>query len=362
MAKPFTSRQSLYGRPVAERGGFTYEELAAAVCGYFCDGHTPTEIRSMMQDRFQVELSREEPYRLLAFAAARGWLSSHPPSSPDLALALRDSFPSLQGVVAARGVSHSIASNVAKTLLDMVQKLWRNQKKEEIHVGFAGGGLLRRSAKFFAEMLQEPVADLPRTIVFHAMVPGFNVASPHTDPNAFSAYLVGEPPLQVQTKFVGLHAPGFVSQGDAKNLHEMGSIREVYKMAKDIDIIVTSAGGHWVQGHSALYHSYKHQSPDSLQQLTDAGCIGDMMWCPVGEGGPLDVQTDVRALTLMTLQELPAFIKAGKQVLLSLRHCGECGKPKTDLLQAILNYSEPLVTHLVVDSRAAREVLARNKR
>jgi hypothetical protein len=98
---------------------------------------------------------------------------------------------------------------------------------------------------------------------------------------------------------------------------------------------------------------YLADSPKSLELLNQAGCLGDMMWRPLGPKGPLELQTEIRAMTLMELSELPRFIKRRGRVLLLLGPCGSCAGPKTDVLNAILRSEQPLVTDVVADSRSA---------
>ena len=62
----------------------------------------------------------------------------------------------------------------------------------------------------------------------------------------------------------------------------------------------------------------------------------------------------MRAVTLMELSDLPDFIKRGKQVLLLVGPCGQCGGPKEEVLESVLTHKRKLITHLVVDSRSAR--------
>jgi hypothetical protein len=63
-------------------------------------------------------------------------------------------------------------------------------------------------------------------------------------------------------------------------------------------------------------------------------------------------------MTLLDLRNLPAFISKNKKVLLVLAPCGSCGKPKGQILNAVLKWKERHITHAVLDSRAAIEALA----
>jgi hypothetical protein len=62
-------------------------------------------------------------------------------------------------------------------------------------------------------------------------------------------------------------------------------------------------------------------------------------------------------MTLITLDQLPMLIQQRKKVMLILGPCVTCGKPKPEILDAALNWSPPLITHLVVDSRTVYQFL-----
>ncbi len=358
MAKTKSSRETIRRQAARVPDLFTRDELVAAVCKYFCRGMPMAEIRNEIQARLGVALSREEPYRLLSHAAQHGWIQFQAPLAYELAEQMMRSFPRLKDVRVVRtGVSDDISYQVADLLMDQICALSRTRgPNAEVHLGFAGGKALRKTARFFAEMLREPREDLPGRIVFHAMVAGFNVEDPSTDPNGFFTYFAGEPALQVQTRFVGLLAPGIVKPAEIPKLRSVRYIGEAFDRAKEIDIVVTSAGGHWQKGHSGFCSMFGEASPRSLEQLNRSGCIGDMMWRPLGGKGPLEIDTEMRTVTLMELSALPDFINRGGAVLLLVGPCGNCGGPKEDVLSAVLNYRRKLITHLVVDSRSARAV------
>jgi DNA-binding transcriptional regulator LsrR (DeoR family) len=360
MVKRACSSERIKKQAAVDHNLFLHDELVAAVCKYFCRGMPVAEIRDEVERKLGISLNREEPYRLIAFAAQRGWLRFQAPLSHEVADQIKDRFPKLANVRVVRtGVSDDISYHVASMLMDEVCSLSRMRStNSEVHIGFAGGVALRKSARMFSEMLKEPREDLPKKIVFHAMVAGFNMQDPSTDPNGFFAYFAGEPALQVKTSFLGLLAPGIVKTGEIEKLRSIEYIRDAYERAREIDIVVTSAGGHWQEGHSGLRNLYSLWAPQSLEQLNRAGCIGDMMWRPLGKDGPLDVRTDMRTVTLMELSDLPGFIKQKKRVLLLLGPCGNCGGPKEDVLKAILAHKQRLITHLVVDSRSARGLMS----
>ena len=226
--------------------------------------------------------------------------------------------------------------------------------KNEVHIGFAGGHATRRLAHWFAQLLRQPAEGLPQTIVFHALVGGFDVNEPTTDPNAFFTYFVKDPAMQVETRFVGLHAPGVVKARQFASLKALDGICEACEATKDLDVVVTSASL-WADEHSML-RKYMSKSDSAMEKLKGLGCIADMLWRPLSGSGPIEVETEIRAMTLLELSDLPHYIERGTHVLLVLGPCTGCGEPKARLLEAVLNMHPPLVTHLVVDSRSARGV------
>ena len=67
-------------------------------------------------------------------------------------------------------------------------------------------------------------------------------------------------------------------------------------------------------GHSMLL-DYMKNSPPSLRKLKEAGYCGDMLWRPLGPDGPIEIETQIRAMTLIELSHLRDFIQQGKPVL-----------------------------------------------
>jgi DNA-binding transcriptional regulator LsrR (DeoR family) len=357
--KPIT-REKLRQTVRRDWGDLSHDEVVAAACKYFCRGYTANDVKTELKATLGLTLSREDPYRLLSFAGSRGWLEFRAPMAYDLVEKIQKAHPWLEKVAVLRtAVSDDISYHTARMLLDLVRQLRdKHPRAKTVRVGFAGGTALRKTARRFAEMLREPQDGLPQTIIFHAMVAGFDSKDTTAEPNAFFAYFVDEPELQVKTGFVGLHAPGMVKTASVRVLRALDHVRESFQAAKNIDIIVTSAGGHWRQGHSALHDMYAKSSPKSLEVLNKAGCVGDMMWRPLGPDGPLEMRTDVRTMTLMELSQLPEFIHRGGKVLLLLGPCGAsgCGGPKADVFRAILRGGRK-VTHVCVDSRTAKGML-----
>ena len=336
------------------RAGLDRRELIAAVCQAFCKGTPASQIRDEVSREFGIaDMSREEPYRLLAHAAVSGWLQYRAPLEQALRLRVREAHPWLEDVeVVHTAVADDVAQCAARVLLGMIQRLVLQRRQAEVHVGFAGGSSMRGLALAFAPLLRQPSTNLPERIVFHSMAAGFDVFDPTMDPNSFFAYFQKDAAMITSTAFVGLQAPSLVRTSHMAELKELEGIRESYKLAGALDIIVTSASQR-SDDHNRL-RDYMRKAPAALARLERAGWVGDVMWRPISAEGPIEIETQIRAMTLKELSELPAFIANGKKVLLMLGPCSACHKPKTDLLKVLLAMKPPLMTHLVVDSRTAR--------
>lgn len=338
------------------RNGLDQTEVLTAVCKFFCKGHTASEIKHLMKERHGIDMPREEPYQLISFAASQGWVRFVAPCEYALRAQIKKRCRRLEVEVIHTSVFDDVGYHAAEMLVDLLQKHGEPPySKDEVHIGFAGGHAMRKVAQTFAGLLRQPTEGLPKTVVFHAMVAGFDVNEPSTDPNAFFTYFVNDPAMQVEAQFVGLHAPAVVKTKQFAGLRELDGIKQTYDRAKQLDIIVTSASL-WADPHSML-RRYMTKSPASLSALEKAGCVGDMLWRPLGPDGPIEINTEIRAMTLVELSDLTRFIQRGKHVLLVLGPCGGCNKPKGGVLDLVLNSPQRLITHLVVDSRAARQFL-----
>ncbi len=334
-------------------------ERISAVCEFFCQGLTVKEVLEAMEAKYGKagKMTREEVYPLISYAASQGCFRYQAPYHLQYAQDLRERFTWLTRVDVVRTVvSRDVANHAAHVLLQLVKQHAHTKENDgAVHVGFAGGLSMRELAQAFAELLCRPSPDLPKTIVFHTMVAGFSPNDPSTDPNAFFTYFLDRTVIQITPEFVTFHAPAIVGRLDLDVYKRPREIDHAYKSAKKLDIIVTS-GADWNDEHGLLFKAMQ-DSKRSIQTLKQQRCVGDMMCRPIGPNGPIEIETDIRAMTLMELSELPDFITRGKHVLLMLGSCANCGAPKGRLLSAILNLRWHHITHVVADSRTASGAL-----
>lgn len=350
---------AMTGAPRAESLSLGEEELVAAVCNYFCQGHSVSTIARLVTNEYGTAISREDPYRLLAYAAKRGWLRFVPPKDSPLAEAINAQCEWLEDVDVVHGVGQDVARRSASMLMKIIREQSRPPlSRREIHVGWSGGDSMARIALELARMLAEPGTGLPDRLVLHALVSGFDIRRPMTDPSAFFTHFMN-PALQVEVAFVGLHAPAVIRTEDAEDLLKLPGIREARDAVVELDIVVTSAAS--LADEHGMLRRYFRQVDDSgamEDRLHGDGCVGDMLWLPLGKNGPIDNRRHpYRGLTIVELETLPNWIQRGKKVLLALGTCGLCGRDKGDILDVILRQTPSMITHLVADSRTARSFL-----
>ena len=335
-------------------GEMTEEEALATTCGYICgEGLNANEVKDRLEQEHGVLVTREKPYEYFQKAASRGWVRFAPPQENAIQGHFKAAYPWLQDAAVVKTFrTEDVAYRGAEMLLKLLQQHYAGK---EVHIGFSGGVALRTLAQRFAELLREPGSELPSKIVFHALVAGFDVSDPATDPNAFFTYFVGDPIMPFETDFVALHAPAMVQAGFEKKLRGLPVIKEAYDRASEIDIIVTSTSD-WTDDHSMLRH-YMAVAGESVDKLERAGCIGDILWQPIKADGPFELDSKIRAMTIMRLAQVSELVAQDKQVLLVAGPCHRCHAPKTNVVKAILHQPNRLITHMVTDSRCARAML-----
>jgi DNA-binding transcriptional regulator LsrR (DeoR family) len=332
--------------------------MIAFVCELYFRGMTVKKILKELEDRYGEagKVSRETPMAFIRYAAERKWIHYHAPKNLPLEQFILNSYMWLKRVsVVHTAVTEDVARETASMLLRLVQECYRTEGKTgEVHIGFAAGLSMQKVARAFADILCDPAPDLPKKIVIHSLVTGFEPGNPTTDPNTFFTFYVNRPTMQVETRFVSLFAPCMVQTRMMPQLLESKEIHDTFRAANDLDIIVTS-GSDWADEHSSLLRCMD-RSKESLGKLLRAGTVGDMLWRPIGKEGPVKESVSIRMMTLLELEQLSDFIQNKRYVLLMLGSCGKCKRPKGEILHTILKQNPQLITHLVVDSRSARQL------
>lgn len=306
-------------------------------------------IAQEFERRFCSPLNRQKILRIVREAGKTEWLRFVPPIDYGLARQLGDKFGFLSNVIVVpTNRFEDVALRAGEHLLKILCTCSEQRRNARVHVGFAGGYSMRSVALALAELLQDPSRNFPQKLVLHALVTGFQVAEPKTDPNAFfSCFLDGA--IRSQIECVGFHSVPIVPPDRMNEIEDLPVIREAFERRNQIDVIVTSASRYTQQcTHSQLYNVLNRPPP--------SGYRCDLLWQPLGDDGPL-IDPNGAAVTLFKLRELPDFIERNKRVLLVLGPCAKCNQLKSDVLKSILLAKPPLITDLVIDSRSAADVL-----
>ena len=114
--------------------------MVTAVCQYIAEGKPASEVQRLVKARYDIDLKREDPYRLLSYAAAKGWIHVQPQPEIFLGEQIRLRHKWLEGVhVVHTSVAQDVARQGAVVLRDLLQDRRQDRKQNEVHVGFAGG-------------------------------------------------------------------------------------------------------------------------------------------------------------------------------------------------------------------------------
>ncbi|MGE0374825.1 MAG: hypothetical protein AB7I48_15375 [Planctomycetaceae bacterium] len=333
----------------------------------FCNGISqPKEVHSQIKSGFpklpQDKITPHFYWDLVRLAAKERLFHHEPKTGLELADKLLKAATWLQNkLTIVNTASLDVLTFVAaQRLVELIRdKAALDGSRGTVHVGFAGGRTLRLLAEKTAQLLSEPHASNPKTLVFHAMVAGFDEDDFDLDPNSFiNCFLNRESTIDI--RLVRLPMPGIVSNDEYNKLIQMKSIRRVLDSAKDIQIVVTS-GSLLSDQSSTTAAFFEHLAESSVSQTVvtkiqksyeKAQVVGDLLWQPVGRNGPVEIGTEYRVATLMSLTELQEFMSTDpdRRVLLVLGRSGISGMPKSALLETLAKIQPKLFTDLVVDT------------
>jgi hypothetical protein len=269
----------------------------------------------------------------------------------------------------------------------------------EVHLGLGGGRTATMVARTLAYRLVGQ-KKLPKLVIYTLSAGGFLPSEPHKSPVSYFSYFDGLPcPLE----YVALFSETVVSSQHFDWVRKNPSVRRVMERARELDIVVTSLAS--AEDEHGLLRRYLQWLVDSedlpaekLQEMKDAGWVGDVQFRPYSENGPMDDLCGVRAVTLLEIEDMvrwaawahqpsqsgstgsaatqpPAQASSTAPISESLQHsgrkyvvlvagpCAECGRLKTDALVPLLrNPNLRVFTHLVVDRATAMNLIELSQR
>jgi hypothetical protein len=338
-------------------------ELLSIISELFCSGcSSRAEVEKAIQTRFERPFGSlfagENYWDLVRLAASYGLFMHKPHLTTRLATRLYQQAEWLRGrtTIAETASSDALAMAAAEKLLEMIRELAPASPDRTVHIGCAGGWTMRSLAIKLAMLLKEDHPGNPRSLVFHAMVAGFDEDDFRVDPNSFIHYLVG---LPIETHFLRLPMPGIVARDEFAQLRDMPSIRRTLQRASEIQIIVTS--GSLLNDDSSTLHTFFNSLAASdpncrvdelFESYRDAGVIGDLLWQPLRADGVAELDLPYRVATLMSLHDVQRFLQRSptNRVLAVMGRSTMSGMPKSRLLEPLVRSPLPLISDLVVDT------------
>ncbi|MEX2213693.1 MAG: hypothetical protein WD768_06175 [Phycisphaeraceae bacterium] len=347
------------------QGGFDYLEISSFIGHYFSKGIKPGAIPALLNSAHNITIHPKSIWRWLTEIASKKGFTYNANEALNLRIQIKALYPFLLNVdVVATAMLETVAMSGAQFVFQLLREMVAGGKYNHgIHIGVAGGRILRSvmqslSQEFIKAFTGDGaglLSDVPTKLTLHALGAGFNIDDPTTDPNAMFTRFLFDPAIPVETKFVALHAPPIVHSDELEGLKKLDGICEAYERRNELDIVLTGLGT-W-KDTTGLLRCYMEKDPQSIKQLNDEFVLGDLCWRPVGENGPIETPTRIRAMTLLELHELAGLIERGGKVAL---FCGPGvgGLTKTEVLEVILANNQHLINYLIIDSRTARELVA----
>jgi DNA-binding transcriptional regulator LsrR (DeoR family) len=198
------------------------------------------------------------------------------------------------------------------------------------------------------------VAKLPN-LTLHALSTGFDPHELHTAPITFFAFFEG---IASKVDYVGLFAPPVVNTEQYEQTIAYPSVDKSFKARKELHLVITSLGSA-AHGHGDFFNFMQMGKKRGLTVLKKAGWIGDVQYRPYAAHGPITEDTEIRAVTLLELDELREMANSGdKHVVVVAGPCATCAKTRSDAVRPL--FEEPklrLWSHFVMDMATGADLV-----
>jgi len=336
------------------------DEVLFEVCKQFLNNQQADRIAAgiaaLVRDH-DVSLSREQVYPLLREACKNGYLHFCPPAHKTLAQRIADRFRApIEKIhvlnVRGAGALEHVAEMSADLALQLIKEVGAIKRGEPVHVGLGAGYTTMNAARRLGYLLRHD-HETP-SLVFHALSSGFLVHEPLMAPIAYFSFFND---ASVDVKCVGLFAEAVVSWDEYERVKTLPGVRESFEEAKKIDIVITSMAS--ADDEGGLLNQFMKHDQKGMARLRKADWIGDVQFRPFSPKGPILVNSGIRAVTVLELEDLINMSTTpAKHVILV------CGPPRrsqvsrSKALRSLLE--EPALrvwTHVVTDLETARSIL-----
>ena len=272
-----------------------------------------------------------------------------------IAVAVPRDLAHVQGQKRWEGLTDAVCDRTAQRIMDILRDCW-SRGREEARIGFSGGETMSKVVDFLKVRMMD-ARTLPNRIVVYGLTASLqrmNAKSPEAFlPALFKTQKVMADDLKM---FESRESHEAVTEANRDQKLESMGLLDAHQeiLAGKLDLLVTSAASA-DDGDSQLRMYLQYLNLE--QKFQGDGYIGDMLWQPISEGGPIDLPSDMpRPLSLVDLKDLPALIGKGTRVLLALTPCAKCGMLKTSVAKALIRQKHRYFTDLVVDCESASEL------
>ncbi len=305
-----------------------------------------------------LKLSRQSLYPLVGEAVRRGIMRLVPPVSRVLRDDLVRKVPTLAAdevnVVATSGPDDGakVAALAAEKALAALVRIAKAKAGKPVGLGLGPGRATLEFCRVLGPRLKFLAEDVRlRLVAITAGCPATMLE------NAPVSFLNLFPESHVESK-LGLFAETLVRAREFKALAGHTGVKEAFAAKPDVDV-VASAMGDFQDPHDLLSVFLKDAGRD-ITALRRRGWLGNVQYRPFDANGPVhEDPDDLRAVTVFELEDLVKLARdRHKEVILMVRQCAFCPRPRVAALRALLSTPALKVfSHLVLDRATATELL-----
>lgn len=280
-------------------------EIVFEVCCRFLEGQRVNQILKWLQEHLD-NPTRETVYYLVREGVKRGFIHAKAPEEVGLGQVLRTRYPSIDTMVLdvkGKGAVHHIAARGAELIVELIH-IVGEEKGGSARIGMGGGMTTQTFAQHLAIRLRAEER-LPRLYI-HALTSGFDVERPLGAPVAFFSLFhdLQRVTPDVVIDFVGLFAPAVIPYGQYEIIKKNRGVREALTLSREIDIVITSLGA--ADDQHSMYNAILgfEENDKKKEYLERKGWMGDILWRPFSNEGPIKEDKGLLTVTLLEPEDL----------------------------------------------------------
>ena len=330
---------------------------------HFNEGRSVAEIKDLLHETFQIQLTRNAIYPQLRKAETEGIIRLIPPLRQELSQQIGERYdvnPERVHVVGAEmpASEHAVPAMAAEMVLEHIRTLGRGGKNTVV-LGLGPGRATLELCRRLGKMLEA------ETHVPNLRLVAITAGAPARSPEYASSGFFNLFPHEIATERIGLFAESLVQAGSFDFVKTHVGVREAFEEKDNVDIVVTAMGS-FSDRHDLLRRALIDSTgKENVFPSYARTWLGNVQYRPFTADGPVIEEDDqLRAVTLFELEDfVDMATRRDKLVVLMARQCGRCvldesaNITRVDALRPLLRSPKLRVwSELIVDQVTARQL------